>query len=395
MKKITNYLIALCVLVSTYSLQAQYIGKTPAHVIVVMEENYAYAKIIGASLAPTFTALSKASYCANMTLATAISHPSEPNYLQLFSGSNQGVTTDLSGPCPGAPLNNCNLGSQIIQSGHTFIGYSEGQPSVGWISGDKGNYYTKHCPWINWIGHNTNPDTIPVTSDQPYTAFPDSNHYSTLPSMAWVIPNSIDDMHDGSASSAIPNGDTWFKKNMMPLVRWASNPVNNTIVIVIWDEDDYSSSSPSNHIPLLVCSGLVIGGNYGTAVNHYSTLRLMEEMFGITTYCGSAATATEYPINMWTVTTGTNSITQPVNEVTTWPVPAKNELNMHITSVNDDKANVSLYDITGRMVKEIPAELKSGDNYMTVSTEDVSNGIYFLNVVGEKINVCKKIVVGK
>ncbi|HXP51262.1 MAG TPA: alkaline phosphatase family protein [Bacteroidia bacterium] len=394
MKKITNYLSALCVLLSAYSLQAQYIGKTPAHVIVVMEENYAYAKIIGSSLAPTFTALSKASYCANMTLATAITHPSEPNYLDLFSGQEQGVTTDQTATV--GPLNDCNLGSQIIQSGHTFIGYSEGQPSVGYIGPDVGNYYIKHCPWINWIGHNTNPDTIPVTSDQPYTAFPDSLHYANLPNMAWVIPNSIDDMHDGAASSAIPNGDTWFKKNMMPLVRWAANPANNAIVLVIWDEDDYSSSSPSNHIPLLVCSGLVIGGNYGTAVNHYTTLKLMEEMFGLAV-CDATNqnSAGEYPTNMWTVTTATNSIAQPINEVTTWPVPAKNELNIHISSVNDGKVNIGLYDITGRIVKEMPAELKSGDNYLAISTDDVSNGIYFLNVVGEKINVCKKIVVGK
>jgi hypothetical protein len=382
------------------------VGKPPAHVVVVMEENYSYSDIIGNSLAPYINYVAKQSYTANMTLATAITHPSEPNYLDLFSGNNQGVTTDLSGPAPGAPFNDCNIGSSMIQKGYTFIGYSEDQPSVGWISGDQGNYYTKHCPWINWIGHNTNADTIPVTSDVPYSyvkglyttgpIFPDSNHYSTLPTMAWVIPNSVDDMHDGSSSTAIPNGDNWFHTNIMPLIRWASKPANNTVVFIIWDEDDYLSTNPSDHIPLLVCSGLIIGGNYNTAVNHYSTLKLWEEMYGITTECSSSATATDYPSNMWTITTGIDPVSgESFNKVTTWPVPAKNELNMNIYSVSADNAKVGLYDMTGRLVKEIPAELKIGDNNMTINTDAISNGIYFLNVVGEKINVCKKIIVSK
>jgi hypothetical protein len=395
--------------VAVYSAKAQYTGPAPAHVIVVMEENYAYAKIIGSSLAPTFTALSKDTFCANMTLATAITHPSEPNYLDLFSGFNNGVNTDLSGPAPTAPFNDCNLGTSIIKSGHTFIGYAEDQPSVGWIAGDAGNYYTKHCPWINWIGYGVPApyDSIPITSDIPYSyasgsgytsgpIFPDSNHYSTLPNMAWVIPNSVNDMHDGSASSAIPNGDNWFKTNMMPLVRWVANPANNSVMIVIWDEDDYSSSNPSNHIPLLICGGIVKGGSYNQPVNHYSVLKMMEEMYGLPK-CGfsDSASTNEVPSAIWRAAVGINNITGITNKIITWPVPARDELNMNITSIAANKATISLYDVTGKMVKQMPADLKPGDNNIVIATQDISNGVYFLNVIGDKINVSRKIVVSK
>jgi hypothetical protein len=402
MRKITFCFSIFCaVLTGENILKAQYVGPAPAHVIVVMEENYSYKTIIGNSLAPCLNALAKdTSITANMTLATAIMHPSEPNYLDLFSGTNHGVVTDLSGPAPNAPFNDCNLGSSIIQAGKTFIGYSEDQPSVGWYQGDAGNYYTKHCPWINWIGYGVPApyDSVPIASDLPMfplgTYFPDSNHYSNLPTMTWVIPNSVDDMHDGTAPTAIPNGDNWFKKNMMPLVRWVANPANNAVMIVIWDEDDYASGSPSNHIPLFIVGGIVKGGSYGQAVNHYSVLRMMEEMYGLPE-CGSSATANEVPSAIWKAAVGINSIAGITNKVITWPVPAKDELKMAITSVAEGRATIGLYDITGRMVKQMTTDLKSGDNNVVVNTGDISNGIYFLNIVWEKMNVCQKIIVSK
>ncbi|HSY76653.1 MAG TPA: alkaline phosphatase family protein [Bacteroidia bacterium] len=398
MKKITLSLLFLCLIGSTCALQAQYVGKAPAHVIFVIEENYSYAKIIGSAYAPTFTWLSKQSYVANLTNDYAITHPSEPNYLELFSGSDQGVTTDEIGPDASAPFSDCNMASSMIQKGYTFKGYAETQPSVGWYQTNNGNYVTKHCPWINWVG-GSNADSVPIKDMVPFapigTYYPDSTHYSTLPTLSWVIPNLVDDMHDPyTASTAISNGDAWFKTNIMPLVRWASNPANNTVVIAIWDEDD---GSASNNIPLLICSGLVKGGTYTTPkTNHYSVYKMIEEMYSITPQCGSSATATDITSNLWNaVYTGVNTVNEPVDQVNTWPVPAKDELNMNIISSTEGKASIGMYDITGRLVKQMPAELKIGDNNFIVSTNDISNGVYFLNITGDKINICKKIVVGR
>src|SRR5689334_151780 len=67
----------------------------PDHVVVVVEENHSDQAIIGNSDAPYINSL--ASTGANMTSFFAETHPSEPNYLALFSGSTQGVTDDS---CP-------------------------------------------------------------------------------------------------------------------------------------------------------------------------------------------------------------------------------------------------------------------------------------------------------
>ena len=62
----------------------------PAHVIVVIEENHGYSQIIGSGQAPYINSL--ATQGALFTNSFAVTHPSEPNYLALFSGSKHGIT---------------------------------------------------------------------------------------------------------------------------------------------------------------------------------------------------------------------------------------------------------------------------------------------------------------
>src|SRR5262249_32300698 len=108
----------------------------PDHVVVVIEENRSYSQIIGNSAAPYINQLAQAG--ALFTNSHAIEHPSQPNYLDLFSGSNQGVSGDpgISGLGrngePSWPFSTPNLAAQLRSHGKTFIGYSESLPSVGY-----------------------------------------------------------------------------------------------------------------------------------------------------------------------------------------------------------------------------------------------------------------------
>ena len=65
---------------------------TPAHVVVVVEENRSAAGIIGNKSAPYINSL--ATNGALMTQSFAITHPSEPNYLALFAGDTFGSASD-------------------------------------------------------------------------------------------------------------------------------------------------------------------------------------------------------------------------------------------------------------------------------------------------------------
>jgi hypothetical protein len=61
-------------------------------------------------------------------------------------------------------------------------------------------------------------------------------------------------------------------------------------VIVTWDEDD---SSGGNQVATIVVSPYTTPGTKNaTAFTHYSLLRTTEELLGISTFLGNAASAT-------------------------------------------------------------------------------------------------------
>src|SRR4051812_48679099 len=117
--------LAVCAVAASIASAAP---PTPDHIVIAIDENHAYSQIVGSANAPYINGL--VSQGALLTNSFAVTHPSQPNYLALFSGSTQGVTDD-SVPS-NIPFTTVNLGAQLRAAGKTFIGYSEGLPSVGY-----------------------------------------------------------------------------------------------------------------------------------------------------------------------------------------------------------------------------------------------------------------------
>ena len=229
----------------------------PDHIIIVMEENHSYSDIIGSAQAPYINALAQSG--ALFTDSHAVTHPSQPNYLELFSGSTQGVTNDN---CPHSFAVD-NEASQLIAAGRTFVGYSEGLPAEGSLVCTAGEYARKHSPWTNFTN-------LPVTTNEPYTAFP--KKLKKLPTVSWVIPNLDDDMHDGTIAA----GDTWLKNNLTATATWAMT--HNSLLIVTWDEDD---GSQDNQIPTFFIGPMVKQGQYSEHITHDNVLATIEAMYGL------------------------------------------------------------------------------------------------------------------
>ena len=225
-----------------------------AHIVVVVEENHSYSDVIGNSDAPYLNRL--AGTGTLLTASYGVTHPSEPNYLALFSGSTHGLTDDS---CP-LTYASRNLATQLIAHNKTFVGYAESLPSTGYTGCTSGPYARKHAPWTNF-------PNVPSSLSRPMRRFP--SDFNRLPDVAFVVPNLDDDMHDGT----VAQGDSWLRDHLATYARWARS--HDSLLIITWDEDDRSAD---NHIPGLLVGAHVKQLRYDRRLDHYRLLRTIEAL---------------------------------------------------------------------------------------------------------------------
>jgi acid phosphatase len=63
--------------------------------------------------------------------------------------------------------------------------------------------------------------------------------YDSLPTVSFVIPNMVNDMHNGVVPTSVTAGDTWLRQHLDGYYNWAKD--HNSLLIVTFDE---SSESP-------------------------------------------------------------------------------------------------------------------------------------------------------
>lgn len=256
------------------------------HIVVLIEENRDFSQIDDDLTLTWFQELKLQG--SLLTNSFALTHPSQPNYLNLFSGYDFGIDHDdipEGQPSPG--FTTPNLAAELIAIGKTFVSYSEDLPAPGDNESDTsmtGSYQRKHNPAANWQGTGLN-QFDGVTVNRPFDG-PDNFPYLTqdfasLPNVSFVIPNQDHDMHDGAAVDA----DVWGRYYLDGYVQWAKT--HNSLLIVTFDEDDFLGT---NHIWTLFAGDHVKQGFLDdTHVTHYEVLRTIEDTMGLETHAGGAA----------------------------------------------------------------------------------------------------------
>jgi phosphatidylinositol-3-phosphatase len=281
------------------------------HIVIVVEENKDYEEIIGNATAPYInTMLRKAG--ANFTRMYGEEHFSQGNYYWMFSGGNQTVGFTDQVPSernnPDYPFKTANIGEQLIHKGLSFKGYAESLPEIG-FTGDKasaGLYARKHVPWISFA-NVSNGATLATSSNLRFADFPsDPSRYDALPTVAFVIPNLDNDMHNGPITESIPAGDRWLRKNIDPYYQWAKD--HNSLLILTFDENNdkrgyMGLTNPlvdpqacvgdsrdheycidmQNRIVTIFAGAHIRPGDYpeGNGITHVSILRTLEAMYGL------------------------------------------------------------------------------------------------------------------
>jgi hypothetical protein len=208
-----------------------------------VEENHGYSQIIGNPDAAYINTLAGTGML--FTNYHAIGHPSQPNYFALFSGSTQGATRDGRYFFPRTPT----LAGELQHAGYSFIGYVE--PPAD----------RDHTPWVSFGDSER--------AGRPFSRFP--SDYEALPTVSFVSPNVLNDMHDGT----IAQGDRWLNANLSAYANWAMS--HNSLLIVTFDED---SGTRDNSVATVVV-GAGVSGRSTQRLDHIALLHTIQVLYGL------------------------------------------------------------------------------------------------------------------
>ena len=260
LKSLLPFTSLLALIWATDAVAAKAPLPRPEHVVLVIEENRSFQTLIGSKEAPYINQLAQEG--ALFTQSFALTHPSEPNYLALFAGDTQGLADDS---CP-HDYSGANLATSLAEKKLGFAIYSEDLPAAGFegCASENKLYRRKHNPVPNYAG-------VPGDANQPFSTFPAD--YTQLPQVAYVVPNMMNDMHDGT----VPQADTWLKAHLDGYIQWAKN--HHSILILTWDEDD---GTQNNQIATIVIGEGVKSGRYKQHIDHYDVLKTLADMYGVT-----------------------------------------------------------------------------------------------------------------
>jgi hypothetical protein len=223
-------------------------------------------------------------------------HPSLPNYLWLEAGTNFGILHD------GVPAGNSqdttdHLVTYLDNAGISWKAYLENAkgktcPLVNEGPTDPSgspSYAVRHEPFAYFkdVTDNLDPNSAKCIAHlRPFRDLARDLRANTVARYNFITPNQCDDMHDGCHTGAIRNGDDWLAANV-PLIIKSKAYKDGGAIFIAFDE----ANTGDGPIPMIVLSQFAKGGGYSNDLpyTHGSTLRTVQEIFGVTPLLGDAA----------------------------------------------------------------------------------------------------------
>lgn len=237
-------------------------GQYFSRVIFVIFENEGYSKAMKQSF---FKKL--AHQGASFSQMSAITHPSQPNYLALTSASTQNIHSDMI-----HDIIATNIVDQLEQKNVSWAAYFEDYPgNCSTVKRFKG-YVRKHNPFISYLNIQNNELRCAnlYNSDQ----FSEDYKNCHLPEYIFYVPNLRNSGHDSNIEVA----GSWYEKVFS---QYIADPqlMEETIIVTTFDE---SNSFFKNKIYTSIVGGPVKPGVvYNNKLNLYSLLRLVEDNWNL------------------------------------------------------------------------------------------------------------------
>jgi hypothetical protein len=255
----TKILISTFLLLTTSTLlSATHFNK----VMIVVFENTDFQNALKQ---PYFSSLTKQG--ALLTNYKALTHPSQPNYVAMISGTTNGVTDDRN-----VDLSGKHIGDILEEGGKSWKAYAEDYPGNCFTGATSGKYARKHVPFLSFLNVTKNPSRCAKIVG--LNDFASDLQKQSLPDYSLYIPNLDNDAHD----TGVGFGDKWLKTNFGPILN-SKNLPKDLLIVITFDE---GSRFGNNQIYTLMLGGNVkAGAQSAKSYNVYSLLKTIEEELGL------------------------------------------------------------------------------------------------------------------
>ena len=257
-------------------------------VFLIVMENQPWSAIQGNPDCPYINRalLPQAARCERYS-SPAHLHPTLPNYLWLVAGTNFGIYDDGSAYARVQDTTN-HLAFFLDAAGISWKHYLAGLAHLSYPPTDVVYpYHPAFNPFLYFRNVLTNADYC-RSHMRPAEELDSDLTRQSVARFNLISPGLWDSMHDSGPAG----GDRWLA-TVVPKILASAAYQDSGALFITWDEDDFAAQQ--RPVGMILLSPLGKGGGYwnGVPYTHSSTLRTLQNIFGVFPYLGDAANATD------------------------------------------------------------------------------------------------------
>lgn len=275
-------------------------------VLTIVFENTDLTSIIGSPAAPNMNALATA--CGLATNYHGIQFPSLPNYIAMVSGQvppaigGDGVNGRDCPPSATCQSTDASIFTQIDAAAAaappaplTWRTYAESMPA-NCTQTNAGEYAVRHNPAAYFPNDALSCAANDVPAGTPAAgALASDLAAGTLPSYGLVIPNLCNDGHDAcNGADRVAEEDATLAA-WMPSILASPDYASGQLLVVITADSSHSPANGNTLATVLVNPDVPAGLQVADSFDHYSLLRLDEELLGLPPLANAATAADMAP----------------------------------------------------------------------------------------------------
>lgn len=320
--------VTLCVGLFLFSYRSKTQAATPPikTVFLIMMESYPWSTVSTYPyIGGTLTKIGGYATAYTKPAGTGDNLLSLPEYIWLEAGDNLGIVTD-DDPALVSQSTTLHLATQLNNVGISWREYAENISGTDCPINDQGNaptgnYAVRHNPFVYFqdsTNNNSSTSAYCIAHNRPYSELATDLANNTVARYNFITPNTCDDMHDSCTKRKDPvaQGDTWLSQQI-PMIMNSAAYKNGGAIFITWDNDDYSATAP---IGMIILSPYIKSPGYHNSIayDHSSTLKTMQEIFGVPLIRAAANTSTNDLFDFFTTTGATPT---PVSTTTPAATP--------------------------------------------------------------------------